>query len=233
MVTHRRRFLTEAGLASTAISTGCWLPQLPAVTAQQATASTQLVALDSGIEPTVRLIEETPRDELIETITNRIHDGLSYREVLAGLLLAGVRNVQPRPAVGFKFHSVLVVNAAHLASLSSHDQDRWLPILWALDYFKTTQMEEAQQTGWRMEPVDESRLPSASRARAAFSKAMDEWDVEAADVAVAALVSSIGRNEMFELFCQYGARDYRSIGHKAIFVANSFRTLDCIGWRHA
>jgi hypothetical protein len=34
--------------------------------------------------------------------------------VLAALLLAGVRNIQPRP-VGFKFHAVLVVNSAHLA----------------------------------------------------------------------------------------------------------------------
>jgi hypothetical protein len=38
---------------------------------------------------------------------------------------------------------------------------------------------------------------------------------------------------VFELFCRYGARDYRSIGHKAIFVANSWRTLQCIGWQHA
>ena len=47
----------------------------------------------------------------------RIHKGTSYREVLAALLLAGVRNVQPRPSVGFKFHAVLVVNSAHLASI--------------------------------------------------------------------------------------------------------------------
>jgi hypothetical protein len=28
-------------------------------------------------------------------------------------------------------------------------------------------------------------------------------------------------------------RDFRSIGHKAIYVANSCRTLQCIGWQHA
>jgi hypothetical protein len=32
-------------------------------------------------------------------------------------LLAGVRNIEPRPSVGFKFHAVLVVNPVHLASL--------------------------------------------------------------------------------------------------------------------
>jgi hypothetical protein len=39
--------------------------------------------------------------------------------------------------------------------------------------------------------------------------------------------------EVFELFYRYGARDFRDIGHKAIFVANSRRTLDAIGWHHA
>ena len=47
------------------------------------------------------------------------------------------------------------------------------------------------------------------------------------------LVRTAGANELFELFCRYGARDYRSIGHKAIYVANSWRTLHCIGWQHA
>jgi hypothetical protein len=50
-----------------------------------------------------------------------------------------VRNVQPRPSVGFKFHSVLVVHSAHLASIGGADEHRWLPIFWALDYFKATQ----------------------------------------------------------------------------------------------
>jgi hypothetical protein len=32
---------------------------------------------------------------------------------------------------------------------------------------------------------------------------------------------------------RYGARDYRNIGHKAIFVANACRTLHAIGWQYA
>ena len=56
---------------------------------------------------------------------------------------------------------------------------------------------------------------------------MDRWDEGAADAAVTAgLARTAGANELFELFARYGARDFRSIGHKAIFVANSWRTLD-------
>ena len=47
------------------------------------------------------------------------------------------------------------------------------------------------------------------------------------------LARSTGAAEVMELFWRYGARDFRDIGHKAIFVANSYRTLQTIGWRHA
>ena len=53
------------------------------------------------------------------------------------------------------------------------------------------------------------------------------------DVAVAALARTAGAQEVFERFCRYGARDFRDIGHKAIYVANSWRTLQTIGWQHA
>ena len=101
------------------------------------------------------MLEETPRDRLLEEMAMRIVHGLSYREVVLALLLAGVRNIQPRPSVGFKFHAVLVVNAAHLASISGPDADRWLPIFWALDYFKDCQAADVREGDWRMRPVNE------------------------------------------------------------------------------
>src|SRR5262249_40012871 len=84
-----------------------------------------------------------------------------------------------------------------------------------------------------MGPVDESAVPPARKARAAFTAAMDDWDEAAADAAVASLARSAGVNEVYGLFFRYGARDFRSIGHKAIYVANSCRPLHCIGWQHA
>jgi hypothetical protein len=63
--------------------------------------------------------------------------------------------------------------------------------------------------------------------------ALDNWDETAADAAVAGLARTAGINEIYELFFRYGARDFRSIGHKAIYVANSCRTLGCIGRQHA
>jgi hypothetical protein len=233
--TSRRHFLQSVAATSAFLGLGdlAFLSRLRPVSAAEADLDPKLVRLSADIEPTVRLLEDTPRERLLEEVAFRIHKGLSYREVLAALLLAGVRNVQPRPNVGFKFHAVLVVNSAHLASLASPDKERWLPIFWALDYFKDSQAKTKSESGWRMKPVKEEKLPSARQARSMFLDAMDTWDEEQADVAVAALARSAGSDELFEIFCRYGARDFRSIGHKAIYVANAWRTLHCIGWQHA
>jgi hypothetical protein len=233
--THRRRFLRASATGGALLGLGDlgFLSRLQPVSAAQATLDPKVVRLQPEIEPLVRLLEETPRERLLEEVAHRVRAGTAYRDVLAALLLAGVRNVQPRPSVGHKFHAVLVVNSAHIASLASPDTDRWLPIFWALDYFKSSQAQDIHEGNWTMGPVDDSAIPPARKARAAFTAAMDDWDESAADAAVASLARSRGANEIYEIFFRYGARDFRSIGHKAIYVANSWRTLQCIGWQHA
>lgn len=230
---NRRGFLQRAAAGGALLGELGFLSRLRPVSAAEADLNAKVVRLDSEIEPTVRLLEDTPRERLVEEIAARVKTGLSYRELLAALLLAGVRNVEPRPSVGFKFHAVLVVNSAHLASLASPDSERWLPIFWALDHFKGSQAATARDSGWRMGRVDEKNVPPARHARQRFVEAMDGWDEEAADAAAAGLVRSAGAAEVFGLLWGYGARDFRSIGHKAIFVANSWRTLQCVGWHHA
>ncbi len=231
----RRRFLQNAAAFGAAAGLGdlAFLTRLKGVSAAEAQSDPAIVSMQPDIEPIVRLLEDTPREKLLEEVAARIRGGLSYRDVLAALLLAGVRNIQPRPAVGFKFHAVLVVNSAHLASMASPDAHRWLPIFWALDHFKDAQADDKKQGDWTMRAVDESKVPSASKARAAFIEAMDRWDESAADAAIAGLARTAGMNEIFELMIRYGARDTRDIGHKAIFVANSMRTLNTIGAQHA
>jgi hypothetical protein len=127
---------------------------------------------------------------------------------------------------------VLVVNSAHLASLASPDEHRWLPIFWALDYFKDSQATDVREGDWTMAAVDEAAVPKARHAKQALIEAMDRWDEAAADAAAAGFARSAGTSEIFETMFRYGARDFRDIGHKAIYVANSLRTLECIGHQH-
>jgi hypothetical protein len=209
-----------------------FLRSMQPVSAQEAAVDPKHVRFRPEIEPLVRLLEETPRDRLLESVAGEISRGASYQKVLTALMLAGVRNIQPRP-VGFKFHAVLVVNSAHLASLASPDSDRWLPLFWALDYFKGSQAQDVREGDWTMPALPDHALPPASMAKRRFTEAMDRWDETGADVAIARLSRVAGAAEVFELFWRYGARDFRDIGHKAIYAANAWRTLQVIGWEHA
>src|SRR6266567_5763506 len=193
----RRSFLKTAASAGALTGLGDlgFLSQLRPVSAAEAALEPRMVQLHPEIEPLVRLLEKTPRERLLEEVGLRIRRGLTYREVVAALLLAGVRNIQPRP-VGFKFHAVLVVNSAHLASLSSPDSERWLPIFWALDHFKSSQAQDVKEGDWTMRAVDESKVPSAEKAKQAFIEALENWDETGADAAVAGLVRSAGAQEI-------------------------------------
>jgi hypothetical protein len=230
---NRRSFLKVSGMAGLAwVGDLAFLSKLRPVSAAEAKLPAKLVGFNPEIEPLVKLLEDSPREKVLEEVAGRIKKGLSYQQLLAALLLAGVRNIQPRP-VGFKFHAVLVVNSAHLASLASSDQDRWLPIFWAIDAFKNSQAADVREGDWAMGAVDESAIPSSHTAKQAFIEAMDNWDEPAADAAIVGLARTAPADEIFEILCRYGVRDFREIGHKQIYLANSFRTLEAIGWQHA
>jgi len=248
---HSKRAMSRRAFVGTSAGTGLLLGlgelpglrNLPMVSSAEASQVKKTVTFTSDIEPTVRFLEDTPRDRILEELLVRVKKDLSYRETVAALFLAGIRNI-PGSAlahhrnVGGALHAVLVVHSAHLASLNSVDRERWLPILWAVDNFKHEQSQPkrvnaSRRPTWQMPPLDESTIPTGTKARAAFVEAMENWDEGAADVAAAGLARSSGSSEVFDLLCRYGSRDYRYIGHKAIFVANAWRTLQSVGWRHA
>jgi hypothetical protein len=209
-----------------------FLAKLQPVSAEDVAVKPEHVRLRPEIEPLVRLLEETPRERVLEEVGASVKKGTSYTQLLAALQLAGVRNIRPRP-VGFKFHAVLVVNSAHLASLASAPEDRWLPLFWAVDTFKSSQAQDVKEGDWTMAAVRDAALPPPDQARARFIEAMDRWDEAGADVAAAQLGRTGKPEDVWELFWRYGARDFRDIGHKAIYAANAWRTLKVIGWEHA
>jgi hypothetical protein len=228
----RRRFLQSA--SALGLGLGSWelLRGITPAHAADMKVGPDAVRFRPEIEPVVRWIEETPRERALEVAVGHLKDGLSYRDLLSGLFLAGIRNIKPHP-VGFKFHAVMVINSAHLLGQAAEVNDRLLPMLWALDNFKKSQADDIKQGDWTLARVDEARLPSPGRAKVEFAIAMDAWEADAADVAVASLCRNSGAAEVMESFYRYGLRDQRNIGHKAIFTAQCWRTLQAIGWQHA
>lgn len=230
----RRDFLR----AASAVGLGAGLGPMEALAAVTpdpkalAAFGPEAVKFRPEIEPVVKWIEDVSREKAFEKALAELKAGLSYRDFLAGLFLAGIRNVKPRP-VGFKFHAVMVMHSAHLLAQQAAPDQRLLPLFWALDNFKGSQAQDVKEGDWVLAKIDESKVPSPSKAKAAFTDAMEKWDSDAADVAVAGLCRSTGAAETMEAFWTYAVRDQRNIGHKPIFASQCWRTLQAIGWEHA
>lgn len=227
----RRQFVRNSIAVTASGATG--LSWLPKIRADELDVAPDHVRFNSDIEPLVQLLENTPRNKTIDRVLDEIRTGRSYQELLAALFLAGIRNVQPRPAVGFKFHSVLVVHSAHQASLAAANEHRWTPLLWSIDYFKSAQQSDVREGDWTMSAAPSSNLPEPTKALRVLDRAMTHWDVEAADAAATAVARTATAGQILDLLAKHAARDYRSIGHKSIYLANAFRTLGVIGWQHS
>jgi hypothetical protein len=180
----------------------------------------------------LKVLEDSPREQVPRKLVRLIRDGARYENLLAAVSVAAARNVQPYPDVGFKYHSVMVLGSIHTATAHLSDAERWLPIIWAADYFKDTQAQERATSGWRL-PPRRSVAATPQLARRALTTALDNWDREAADAAIVQYLQVAEPDEIFAVLFPYGARDLRAIGHKAIAVSNAHRVIGVVGRAHA
>src|SRR6185369_5021819 len=123
-------------------------------------------------------------------------------------------------------------HSAHLLGMEAPADSRLLPIFYALDNFKTAQARDAGQNDYVMSPI-RGTLLAPEKAAAELAAALEVWDGERSERAAATLARHGLASDAFAMLWRYGARDYRNIGHKAIYVANAQRTLLTIGWQHA
>ena len=180
-----------------------------------------------------RLLEETPRERVPAELAALVRDGLDHRTILAALAVATSRRVRPFPHVGFKYHTVLALQSVHLAALDLPYEERWLPVFWALDYFKRAQEQERRQSGWTMGPRPAPVAGTVEAAGNSLTDALDRWDLEAVDPAILDFARLATPEQLAELLFRYGARDLREIGHKAIAVQNVHRLLPIVGPEYA
>jgi hypothetical protein len=178
----------------------------------------------------VRKLEDSPRERLPGELVRMIRSGLRHEDLLAALLLAASRNVQPYPDVGFKYHSVMVLRSIHATQRNLPSTESWLPAIWAVDYFKDTQAQEQASSGWHMSTRAASAKANPEAARRSLTAALEKWDREAADAAIVDYAQSAAQPaDIFPLLLFYGARDLREIGHKAICVSNAHSLMTLFG----
>ena len=186
-------------------------------------------ATDRPVAVLLKLLEDSPRERVPRELARMIRDGLRYEDLLAALSLAAVRNVQPYPDVGYKYHSVMVLRSIHLTTQHLPSADKWLPIVWAADYFKDSQAQERATSGWRLPTRPTASVGDQEAARRALVTALDNWDRDAADAAIVRYAQVARPDEVFSVLFPYGARDLREIGHKAITVSNAHSLIALLG----
>jgi hypothetical protein len=185
---------------------------------------------DRTVAVLLKWLEDSQRDRIPREVVPMIRTGLRYEDLLAALSLAAVRNVQPYPDVGYKYHSVMVLRSIHMTTQHLTDADKWFPIVWAADYFKHTQAQERAAGGWRLPTRPAASAGNPQAARRALVSALDNWDRDAADAAIVKYAQLARPDEIFSVLFPYGARDLRAIGHKAITVSNA-HSLIALGGR--
>ena len=221
----RRDFLATGLLAS--MSDLAFLHHLPPWALPRRSFTPQVVNLGPEMEPLVRLIEETRVGNSWKPVAGRIRAGTSYGRLLEALLLAGVRGIQtaagrfqvPRRArhqLGPPRQSGRTGPGPLAAAVLGPGQFQGLP-----------GPQPGGEGGWKMPRVEEARLPPATQARQRFIEAMDRWDEEGADQAIAALVRSGRRRRGHRVVLALsgaGLPRYRPQGHlRGQFLAHAYK----------
>lgn len=223
----RRKFLQSTATLGAALGSGdlTAFAELGPATSAETRVTPDIVRYSPDIEPTVRLMEDTPIEKCPEMLAEQLRRGVSYRQLLAGLFLAALRG--PSSIA----HSVFVIHSAHEMSLDARAEERLLPLFWALNNYKYWYNWHAENPNrlTRFKDV----LPSAEAAEAEFHAAMQQADGVKAEAAMLSLLRSRGEARVMALLWPYGAQDCVDVGHCAIGVSNVCRVLPTIGRQHA
>jgi hypothetical protein len=174
------------------------------------------------LEPVVRLMEETPREQCVRVFVEELRRGLPYRRFLAASLFAGIRRTHSH-------HEVYKIHAVHQVGMDVRAEERLLPLFWALNGYKQ------RQEDFPLPAMTElgGSLPSADKAAGELRDAIERGDPSQAESAIVALGRGVGARPTMEQLWRFGCRNGGSGGHMAICLANCFRALETIGWREA
>jgi hypothetical protein len=220
MNTSRRQFLqTAAGAASMCLAD---VPALSGLAAFGADPPRDKIRFGIELEPIVRLIEETPREQCVKVFVEELRRGLPYRRFLAASLFASIRRAHSH-------HEVYKINSMHQVSMDVRADERLLPLFWGLNGYKQRQEDFPPESMTELR----SSLPSAEKAAREFREAIERGDQAQAEAAIVALGRGQGARATMEQLWPYGCRNGSAGGHMAIALANCFRALETVGWQQA
>src|SRR5262249_6133117 len=124
-----------------------------------------------------------------------------------------------RPDIARFNHVVLATHSVRLQLEHAEADAQDLRVLWLVDKLKQDQALDATDD-WRQAPLP-ATAPARTVAAAtqALQRALDDWQPDAAEQAVADLCAAAGAPATFAVLRPYGVRCQANLGHKAIYAA--------------
>ncbi|MCA8970576.1 MAG: hypothetical protein KDC95_12355 [Planctomycetes bacterium] len=181
----------------------------------------------------VKNVLRAPRDRVPALVVGAHGEGMSVRDLLGAALLAGVQEVAPSP-IGGPVHCMMMVASASYVLRWLEDDLRLMPAVFNLDRVKNSQTRDENGPRFSMrEAIVDASVHKASNTELerAFSAALRDWKLEQAETLAIELHDRLSPVEFFELLWPAAIRDFRVIGHKAIYASQARRALEDLGWR--
>jgi len=213
----RRSFL---GTASIALAT----PALGISVLQADEGEHRKIDTGHDFESLVELILNTPRNHSARVLADQLGRGVSYQQLLAGLLHAAVRHQGA--------HEIAMMFSAHRIGAELSLKEGLLPLFWAFDSL-AIRIASVQPAEPVVRPLALGTLPSPAKALKVLQDAMVIHDRPTAELAALSLARSLGTRQTVALVWRYACRDSDDLGHTAIVCANVWRALDTVGWEQA
>jgi hypothetical protein len=221
---HRRDFLADVGRGMLVASVG------PAVAFDLGLARSALADGDSGrlnfgnIEPLVTLMEETPIDQLLTAVVDRMRSGTELRQLVTAAALANARAFGGQDYEGY--HAMMALAPSYQMSCELPDAQRALPVLKVL-YRNTNHI---QQMGARsheaLHQIEPAALPQGRCGGEVLRDLTRHADYDGAERAFAALVQGSLEEAYNDL--QYTVQDYPDV-HRVVLAWRAWVLLDFAG----
>jgi hypothetical protein len=180
------------------------------------------------IEPLVAIMQDTPADQLLPAVVQRLKGGADLRQLVSAAALANARTFGGQDYVGY--HTIMALAPAYQMSAELPEARRALPVLKVL-YRNTSHIQEmGGQSKEVLHPVEPGEVPSGTRAGEALRDATRRRDFEGAERTFAALAR--GSLEDAYNALQEIVHDYVDV-HRVVLAWRSWALLDLTGKEYA
>ncbi|HZN38076.1 MAG TPA: hypothetical protein VFD82_04690 [Planctomycetota bacterium] len=223
---NRRSFLIEVGRGMITASLGLSAASQLAMASSFAVQEPQ--PLEFGpFESLVGLVTDTPADQLMRTLVQKLRTGTSLRELATAGALANARTFGGHDYVGF--HTMMALGPAYRMALATPEDRRPLPLLKVL-YRNTHRIQEyGGRSKEVLRTVAPAALPEGRSGAEVLRDAVRAADMAAADGAFAALSRSTP--DAFNALLE-AVQDGYDV-HRVVMPHRAWDLLDIIGIEHA